>query len=151
MHPAATRVTPARKAAFLELLARTGSVRASARGSGIDKATAYRLRKKWPDFAHDWDEALKRACDGIEAAARQRAAAGWDRPPATARQGADAPPSSPRAIVPPEAYVRTAAGRGRVPLPAPADLAERMIRGRQRVDAWRKQAGLPPIDWDGPL
>ncbi len=127
MHTVASRVTPARKAAFLELLARTGNVRASARGIGIDKATAYRLRRKWPDFARDWDEALKRARDGIEAEARRRA------------------------IVPPDAYVRTTAGRGRVPVPAPADLAERMRRGRQRVDAWRNQAGLPPIDWDGPL
>lgn len=43
---------------FLLALVRTGEVREAAKWAGVDYTTAYARRKKYPDFAEQWDGAL---------------------------------------------------------------------------------------------
>lgn len=43
---------------FLLALVRTGEVREAAKWAGVDYTTAYARRKKYPDFAAAWDDAL---------------------------------------------------------------------------------------------
>ena len=167
MSTTAHRVTAARKAAFLDRLARTGNVTAAARDAGIGQSTVYKLRRKCPDFDRGWDEALEQALAALEIEARRRAVEGWDKPVyyrgqpvGTVRHYSDKLLELLLKAHRPEVYDRSKATKnptapalppGSPDLAAPPDLAERMMRGRQRVDAYRKQAGLPPIDWDGPL
>ena len=58
---------------FLRLLAETFSVTAAAEGSGLERGYLYRLRGSDPAFAAQWDDAIARAIDGLEAAAYKRA------------------------------------------------------------------------------
>ena len=56
---------------FLRALIRTGEVREAAKWAGVDFTTAYARRKKYADFAEQWDAALearKRAVAEAEAA-----------------------------------------------------------------------------------
>lgn len=62
------------RARFLELLTKTFSVTAAAEGSGLERGYLYRLRKSDPEFAAEWDAAISKAIDGLEAAAYKRAA-----------------------------------------------------------------------------
>lgn len=55
---------------FLRALERTGDVRASAEDAGIDHTTAYLRRRTHPDFASDWERALKAHAERVE---RERA------------------------------------------------------------------------------
>jgi len=69
---------------FLDCLAGHGEVRAAAARVGISHETAYRARRRWPDFAQLWDAALvhartraeselgTRALDGVEVPVFQR-------------------------------------------------------------------------------
>ena len=59
---------------FLDLLAKTFSVTAAAEGAGIDRCHVYTVRAQDAEFATQWDAALARAIDGLEAAAYKRAA-----------------------------------------------------------------------------
>ena len=58
--PAAKFDAPAR-ARFLDALATSGNVRASAARVGVSRETAYRARRRYPDFAQLWDAALVEA------------------------------------------------------------------------------------------
>lgn len=59
--------TPARQAMFIGYLAETRSVEAAAARVGMDKTSAYRLRKRpgAAGFASAWDAALGRARAGV--------------------------------------------------------------------------------------
>lgn len=72
--------SPARQAEFVATLARTGCVRDACRAVGISSTSAYRARRRMPDFAEQWDLALRRAAVSLEAVAWQRAVEGVDEP-----------------------------------------------------------------------
>ena len=59
--------TPARQAAFIGYLAQTRCVEAAARLVGMDKTSAYRLRRRpgGEGFASAWDVALGRAAAAV--------------------------------------------------------------------------------------
>ena len=57
--PSTARWTGEKASAFLKLLARNGSVAASARAVGMSRQSAYRLRARAPRFAAFWDSALE--------------------------------------------------------------------------------------------
>jgi len=48
------RWSPSRALAFLEALARCGSVAGAARAVGVSRNSAYRLRERAPAFAEGW-------------------------------------------------------------------------------------------------
>jgi hypothetical protein len=58
---------------FLDVLAETGSVRASTEAAGISRAQVYRRRARHPAFARLWGDSLEEACDLLELEARRRA------------------------------------------------------------------------------
>ena len=68
------------KPAFLTALAETGIVSAAADRAGIDRGAAYAARARSAKFAKDWDNALQRAADALEAEALRRAAMGVEEP-----------------------------------------------------------------------
>ncbi|HWK42055.1 MAG TPA: hypothetical protein VNR60_09005 [Croceibacterium sp.] len=55
------RWTDARALAFLEELARSGSVADAARAVGVSRNSAYRLRARAPVFAEGWEVAQRAA------------------------------------------------------------------------------------------
>lgn len=60
------RRTPARqRAAFLEQLARCGSVQEAALRAGVNRGTLYRWKKKDPEFAGRWAEAIRRRAEEV--------------------------------------------------------------------------------------
>ncbi|MGN6154834.1 MAG: hypothetical protein ACTHN4_03765 [Sphingomicrobium sp.] len=63
---------------FLRSLERTGSVEEAARDAGIDKSTAYHRRKTHPDFAEEWEGALRRRSGRAEEVVQERVGF-WDR------------------------------------------------------------------------
>lgn len=58
---------------FLELLSSSCNVTLSAKGAGIDRETARRHYKAFPDFAAKWDDAKEAAIEILEAEAWSRA------------------------------------------------------------------------------
>lgn len=74
--------TPVRRAAFVAMLRRTGSVGEAAAHAGMSRASAYRLRARadGADFALDWDAALAECIDTVRATSLERAIAGERRP-----------------------------------------------------------------------
>ena len=66
--------------AFLETLAATGNVTASAKSVDRTRAAAYLARKKSKRFREQWDEALEQAIDNLELEARRRAQTGVQKP-----------------------------------------------------------------------
>lgn len=71
--------TPKRRGKFLDVLARTANVCAAAEAAGKGKCTAYTLRRRDPDFARAWEEALTSAMDELEAVAFERARDGVEK------------------------------------------------------------------------
>lgn len=69
---------PAWREPFLEALAATGNVTASARAVGLDRDAAYLRRKSDPEFAAAWASAEEVSTDELVAEARRRALAGSD-------------------------------------------------------------------------
>jgi hypothetical protein len=67
-----------KKAKFLHLLADLGNITLAALGAGLGRRTVYGWRKKDPDFAAAWDDALEIGADALEDEARRRAMAGSD-------------------------------------------------------------------------
>lgn len=53
--------TPERRERFLELLAAGTNVRWACRGVGLSQTAAYNLRRRDPEFARDWQTALRTA------------------------------------------------------------------------------------------
>lgn len=72
--------TGERQKRFIETLAKTGCVKDAAAAVGVTKTTAYRARKRIPDFAAAWETALAMARTDIEQVAWQRAVEGADVP-----------------------------------------------------------------------
>lgn len=70
----------ARKRAFLAKLAETGRVRPAAGEAGIPTSTLYGWRRKDPDFARAWTDALDHGADLLEDEAVRRALDGTERP-----------------------------------------------------------------------
>jgi hypothetical protein len=68
------------RALFLEHLAKTANVSASARAAGFDRSTAYAHRQADPEFAAQWDDALEQSLDDLEGEARRRAYEGVAEP-----------------------------------------------------------------------
>lgn len=75
-----SKPTPKKLAEFLDALAETGNVLASAELTNLNRRELYRLRANDPAFAGSWDEALSQAADALEAEARRRALDGWEEP-----------------------------------------------------------------------
>ncbi|MEW4468750.1 hypothetical protein AB1K62_13060 [Parasphingorhabdus sp. JC815] len=72
--------SPDRQVVFLEALARTGNVKASALYAGLSRESAYKLRRR-PDaraFARAWDAALIHARDVFQDELLERGLNGWD-------------------------------------------------------------------------
>ncbi len=66
-----------KRAKFLELLAQTGKVGASARAVGFNStASLHKLRRDDEDFAEDWSHAVEAAGDVLEEEAARRALQG---------------------------------------------------------------------------
>ena len=75
-----TRFTTTRQREFLEHLALSANVTASAEAIGIDTSQIYRAKRRDPDFAAEWRAALQSAYDRIEGELLERALGGYDRP-----------------------------------------------------------------------
>lgn len=71
--------TDKRRGKFLEVLAQTANVTAAALAADKGKATAYTLRRRDPDFARQWDEAIATSMDELEAVAFERAKNGIEK------------------------------------------------------------------------
>jgi len=69
MLPSPLLVSVAQRAAFIEVLGRTGVVTLAAAELGLPTSTLYRARKLHREFAAEWDGAV---------AARKRNGSGWD-------------------------------------------------------------------------
>lgn len=69
------------KARFLEHLAATCNVQASARAAGVSVSTVYNHRMRDADFRAGWDEALAQGYARLEAALIERAARAEKRAP----------------------------------------------------------------------
>ena len=71
---------PVWRGAFLASLAVAGTVTRACRLAGVGRQTAYDFRRRDPDFAAEWKDALEDACDALELEARKRAMEGVERP-----------------------------------------------------------------------
>jgi len=71
---------PETRVKFLEALARTGNVQASAYYVQLSRQSAYDLRRRDPDFARAWRAALVLARDVAEDALQERAIEGIEEP-----------------------------------------------------------------------
>lgn len=89
--PAARGWTKARRREFLECLATSMNVRASARAVGVSEQSAYRLRARDEDFRAGWREAIAEAYERLELEMLRRAIGGEDEAEAAAKAGARNP------------------------------------------------------------
>lgn len=74
------KLTPERLTAFCAALAETGIVRRACEAIGCSRQQVYLWRREMPDFAADWDEALKIGITALEDEAHRRAFEGVDEP-----------------------------------------------------------------------
>ncbi|PZQ62931.1 MAG: hypothetical protein DI544_01710 [Sphingomonas taxi] len=72
--------TPARQVAFLRVLRETACVRSACAHVGLSSTSAYRVKKRIPDFGAAWDAALAYCVPALERAAYTRAVEGWLEP-----------------------------------------------------------------------
>jgi hypothetical protein len=77
-HP--TKLTPERKAKFVDALVEFGLVTRAAEIAGISRWSAYQHRAKDSDFAAAWDDAREQFCEALEDEARRRAMDGIEEP-----------------------------------------------------------------------
>lgn len=70
----------ARRATFLDHLAKTANVSESARLAGMSASALYKHRAKTPTFAEQWDVAIDAALDALEQAVIERAKHGVEKP-----------------------------------------------------------------------
>jgi hypothetical protein len=68
-----TQFTAKRRAIFLEELQKYGIAADAAKMAGISRVTAYKYRKRDPEFAEQWEQAMEIGDQGLLEAARQRA------------------------------------------------------------------------------
>jgi hypothetical protein len=80
---AVTKVTDARARAkgkwqkkFLQVLAESPSVKAACLAAGVSRMTAYRYRQSDPEFAEEWQDAIRQSVDDLEAVAFKLAVEG---------------------------------------------------------------------------
>lgn len=73
-------MTAARRKRFIQVLGSTGCVKDAARAIGVTTTSAYRARKRLPDFAADWATALDMARTDIEQVTWKRAVEGAEVP-----------------------------------------------------------------------
>jgi len=74
------RVTPKKKAQFLEVLAQTGNVRQAAKAVGFSANRFYVHRRQDPAFAQEWEEAMQQTMDIVlEPEAIRRAVEGVEK------------------------------------------------------------------------
>jgi hypothetical protein len=81
----AQRVTPKKRAAFLDALERCGNVTQAAAAAGVERTSMYRVRAADPEFAAKWEEAAELGADALEDEARRRAHDGVEEPLTCAR------------------------------------------------------------------
>lgn len=67
-------------AVFLAALRQRPNVRYACTQAGIDRSTPYRYRETHPEFAEQWDVALREGVEALESEAWRRAAEGTDKP-----------------------------------------------------------------------
>jgi len=74
------RVTPKKKAEFLDALAQTGNVRQAAKAVGVSANRFYVHRRQDPLFAQKWEETIQQAMDTVlEPEAIRRAVEGVEK------------------------------------------------------------------------
>lgn len=73
---------------FLEALASTANVSASAAEAGVSAAAVYQRRARWPGFAERWQAALEQGYARLEASLVEEAAPTPEGGPAIGRDGA---------------------------------------------------------------
>jgi len=64
---------------FLERYAETRNVTEACRTANVDPSTAYRHRRKFPNFRQRWADLVEESVDQLEAEARRRALSADDR------------------------------------------------------------------------
>lgn len=74
------KVTPEKLTAFCAALAQTCNVGKACAAVDIARQTAYRWREEDPDFAEQWDWAMKVGVSGLEDEAHRRGFEGTDEP-----------------------------------------------------------------------
>lgn len=75
-----SKVVAAQREVFLAALERCGNVVDSCATAKLIPRTAYNWRKADPEFAKQWEEALERGADALEAEAVRRAHDGVEKP-----------------------------------------------------------------------
>ena len=76
--PVLNQWTPALRARFLNFLSARGDVRAAAVACGLSRQSAYKLRRRDPEFAGAWNAALARRRRTVEARPTgSQTAPGW--------------------------------------------------------------------------
>ena len=84
---------------FLDALAATGNVSASALAAGCERSTAYKARERDPGFAEAWDEALERSDDVLRLHARRLAMGYFTRRRVVAGEIVEEPIYSERVLI----------------------------------------------------
>jgi hypothetical protein len=74
------KFTPARRAKFLEFLAKTGLIAKSAKSVGLTRKQIDRVRKAEPEFDDRVSQALALFRDSLEAEVRRRGVEGVEEP-----------------------------------------------------------------------
>ncbi len=74
------KLTPEKLTAFCAALAETGIVARACAAIGMTRQQVYQWRRDMPDFAADWDDALKIGITALEDEAHRRAFTGVDEP-----------------------------------------------------------------------
>lgn len=74
------KLTPEKLTAFCAALAETCNVGKACAAIGVSRYTAYKWRKEMPQFADEWDDALKAGLLVLEDEAHRRAFSGVDKP-----------------------------------------------------------------------
>ena len=80
IRPQTKRTSPRVRAIFLAELRKGMSITAAAEVANIARVTVYEWRKKEPDFAQAWDDAVDAGTDLLEDDARRRAVDGCEEP-----------------------------------------------------------------------
>lgn len=75
-----TKLTPKKRAEFLQCLLDAGNVSRAALKIGMSRVRLYELKKEDEDFSAAWDEAIEIGIDALEEEARRRAYEGTDKP-----------------------------------------------------------------------
>lgn len=98
---------PAWRGAFLRALARSGSVASAAEECGIDRTSAYQLRKRNAAFAASWDRALTRARESLSPRANGNLPHGSALPTETPACAGDQRRAGARAVLRPNETIRS--------------------------------------------